>query len=283
MDLRPVTADDLAALTALVRGYDTYWYGHPENDAAEVQEWLDIAEHSYVAASDGRLTGLGMSWRTGSSLLVDPNAAVDATLRLLVPWLLGTGAPETDVLDRDVPLQSALTAVGWTHRRSSFELQCPVPTQPLPTPQWPAGVEVRPYTPAAAPRLHTLVYDDAGWADVEGHVRRDFAEWQKIFLANRPADEAPVLAYRGDRLIGAAIHRSFSDGAGYVSQLAVARDEREQGLGRALLLEAFARRIAAGATLLALSVVAANRGALALYESIGLRIDREWQIFAPAS
>jgi ribosomal protein S18 acetylase RimI-like enzyme len=63
--------------------------------------------------------------------------------------------------------------------------------------------------------------------------------------------------------------------------LAVARSERGQGLGRALLLESFRRRIAAGAAQLGLSVVATNRAALRLYLGIGLTVEREWQTFAP--
>jgi ribosomal protein S18 acetylase RimI-like enzyme len=73
--------------------------------------------------------------------------------------------------------------------------------------------------------------------------------------------------------------RIFSDGAGWVSQLAVARSERGRGLGRALLLESFRRRLAVGATLLGLSVQAVNRSAIGLYLDVGLTVDREWQRF----
>jgi ribosomal protein S18 acetylase RimI-like enzyme len=85
-----------------------------------------------------------------------------------------------------------------------------------------------------------------------------------------------VLAWRGERLVGVAIGRMFSDGTGWVAQLAVAKDERGQGLGRALLLEALRRRRAAGATSVGLGVQHENRGALTLYLDVGLTIDREW-------
>ena len=79
--------------------------------------------------------------------------------------------------------------------------------------------------------------------------------------------------------VGAAIGRTWSDGTGWVSQLAVAKGERGHGLGRALLLESLRRRVAGGAHSLGLSVEVVNRTALALYESVGLRIDREWMSY----
>jgi ribosomal protein S18 acetylase RimI-like enzyme len=125
-------------------------------------------------------------------------------------------------------------------------------------------------------------YLDASWAALPGHHLREFDEWQRIFLAGRADHEAPVLAWRGERLVGAAIGRIFSEGTGWVGQLAVAQDERGRGLGRALLLEAMRRYIAAGASSLGLGVMAENRKALRLYQDVGLEIEREWQFYAPA-
>jgi GNAT superfamily N-acetyltransferase len=90
-----------------------------------------------------------------------------------------------------------------------------------------------------------------------------------------------VLVWRGDRLAAIALGRIFSDGTGWVGQLAVARDERRRGLGRAVLLEALRRRADEGASQLGLGVVAANRGALKLYLDVGLEVEREWMVYAP--
>jgi len=91
-----------------------------------------------------------------------------------------------------------------------------------------------------------------------------------------------VLAWRGDRLVGASIGRIFADGTGWIAQLAVARDERGNGLGRALLLDSLRRRQAGGATALGLQVQADNRNALNLYLNTGLQIDREWMEYRPS-
>ncbi len=130
--------------------------------------------------------------------------------------------------------------------------------------------------------VHRLIYVDAGWADVPGHPDRPFDQWREIFVTDKEEPEQQVLAWRDGRLVGVSMGRIFSDGAGWVSQLAVAKSERGRGLGRALLLESLRRRVAAGATLLGLSVQAANRGAIGLYLDVGPRpIDREWQHCTP--
>ena len=68
-----------------------------------------------------------------------------------------------------------------------------------------------------------------------------------------------------------------------MSQVAVRPDQQGRGLGRALLLEAFGRRLGCRRCAAGLGVSAANADALRLYESIGLQIDREWMRYRPAS
>ena len=101
--------------------------------------------------------------------------------------------------------------------------------------------------------MHRLIYREARWADVPGHGDRPLPEWRDLFLAGEdPAQQ--VLAWRDGAVVGAALGKTFSDGTGWVSQVAVRPDQRGRGLGRALLLEAFGRRLASGATRLGLGV-----------------------------
>jgi ribosomal protein S18 acetylase RimI-like enzyme len=281
MRLRPATDADLPEIAALQRVVDVAWFGSAEHDDAEVREEFELADAACVLHERERLIACGLRHRTGSSVIVDPTADVAAAHTLLLPWLAEVSAPEVEVLDRDRALRAALEGAGWRHTRSAFELHRPVSAEwRLPEPMWPDGVEVRPYRARDAERLHRLVYDRAGWAQVPGHHAREFGEWRQIFLDGRSAAEAPVVAWRGQDVVGTAIRRLFSDGTGWIGQLAVARGERGRGLGRALLLEGFRRCLAAGATALGLGVIATNRGALRLYLDIGLRIDREWQVYA---
>jgi GNAT superfamily N-acetyltransferase len=282
LTLRETGPDDVPALTELQRRYDVAWFGAPEHDEDEVREGLALSQANCVVDDGERLIGAGGRSGTESSLVVDPGADVDAALGLLLPWLAEGGALETEVLDRDQRMRTALEVAGWRHTRSIFELLRPVsPEWVLPEPQWPDGVELRPARVEDERRIHELVYVDAGWADVPGHNVREFDEWHNIFMADREKNAEPVLAWRGDRLAAIALGRIFSDGTGWVGQLAVARDERRRGLGRAVLLEALRRRADEGASQLGLGVVAANRGALKLYLDVGLEVEREWMVYAP--
>ena len=80
-----------------------------------------------------------------------------------------------------------------------------------------------------------------------------------------------LIAEDEDGLAGAALGERWENATGYVAELAVAARARGRGLGRALLLGMFAAFRRAGLTHAELSVHGRNRGALALYESVGMR------------
>ena len=107
-------------------------------------------------------------------------------------------------------------------------------------------------------------------------MERDLERWLDA------AKSSPVrfVVRRGDRLVGYLGGRMMVSGRGWVDQFAVASDERGRGLGRALLLHAFADLERQGAEGLALGVQAANEAALGLYRTVGLEVEREWRIYA---
>jgi ribosomal protein S18 acetylase RimI-like enzyme len=147
----------------------------------------------------------------------------------------------------------------------------------LPAAVFPAGVEVAPYRLGEADEaVHRMIYADAAWASVPGHADRDLDSWRQ---KERPC-RSLFLARRDGRPVGWVSGRVLSSGRGYISTLAVAERERRRGLGRALLLHAFADLQPAGARGFALGVEAHNEGALGLYRSVGLEVEREWRIYA---
>ncbi len=287
LQLRPATVSDLPALNDLVRRWDTAWFGAPERSADEVAEmftWIGTLEtDSLLAFENTVLRGAALRWRTDTAVVADPDADARSVYDVLLPWIASGTPPHVDVLSRDEQLRGYVEAAGWQHRKSSFEMFRVVDdTLRLGAPRWPDGIAVRPLGGGQVETVYRLIYVDAGWAEVPGHPHRDFDEWQPIFFGERMRPDQQVLAWRDDRLVGAAVTRLWEDGTGWVSQLATARDERGTGLGRALLVEALTRQVAAGATTLGLSVFAENRTALGLYHSVGLGIDREWMEYTPA-
>jgi ribosomal protein S18 acetylase RimI-like enzyme len=283
MHLRPATLDDLASIADLQRRFDVAWFGASEHSGDEVAEILSyadpLAEHSRVVINGDRLIAVALRFGTDTVLTVDPHVDASPVYELVLSWFAERPGM-TDVLSRDEAAIAAVEAAGWTHEKSAFDLIVGVtPELNLAEPMWPDGVAVRDFDLADAAAIHRLIYVDAGWAEVPGHPERDFDEWQRIFITEHTVPSQQVTAWRGKRIVGTAMGRTWDDGTGWVSQLATAKDERGRGLGRAMLLEALRRRVAAGATSLGLSVQAANRGALDLYLGVGLQIDREFRTY----
>jgi ribosomal protein S18 acetylase RimI-like enzyme len=283
---RSATAADLAAITAFERHVDEHWFGRPEHDEAEITEDFELlddpAEQTRLILADGRPVAMATRVRTESFLSVDPDADPAPLHDELLSWLAAAGTPRVHCLERDTALREALADRGWTYLYSAFDLSRPLSDDWSPAaPRWSDGVVVGEWDEAHARATFELVYEGARFAEIPGHDARSFEEWHQVFIAGRAPADQPVLAWRGDRLVGASIGRIHSDGTGWINQVAVDESEQGRGIGRALILETFGRRAAAGATSVGLGVMASNRGALALYLDIGLEIEREWQSYAP--
>jgi ribosomal protein S18 acetylase RimI-like enzyme len=212
--------------------------------------------------------------------LADP-ARTDALADALVPWLREQrDIPALMTFAADAARVAAFERHGLRHRRSSFSMARPDSAGPVPAAVFPEGVHVAPYRLGDADEaVHRLVYIDAAWASVPGHAERDLDSWRD---KERPC-HSMFLARRDGRPVGWVAGRLLDSGRGHVSTLAVATDERGRGLGRALLLYAFADLRAAGARGLTLGVEAENATALGLYRSVDLEVEREWRIYATAS
>ena len=209
--------------------------------------------------------------------LADP-ARTDALADELLPWLAAQrDAVELMTFAGDAARVRAFERHGLRHHRSSFSMVRPPGAGPLAAAEFPAGVGVAPYRLGEDDEaVHRLIYADAAWASVPGHAERDLDSWRG---KERPC-RSLFLARRDGRPVGWVSGRLLESGRGYISTLAVARSERGRGLGRALLLNAFADLEAAGADGLGLGVEAHNASALGLYRSVGLEVEREWRIYA---
>ena len=273
--LRPATPDDRPAAIALGLAEDAAWSGAEPVSEEEAAEFVDSYEPGVVFEHEGRVAGYaGTREGGGALLLADPAVALPA-VEVLVAWLGERGHRRIESYERDTERIAWLEAHGFLHLHSAFDLQRDVDPPP-PAPAWPGAIELRRYDAAAdAEAVHALVYVDAAWAEVPGHVDRSLEKWQ----AGMAGYHAWV-ARRDERPVGVVAGRVFEDGRGWVELLAVARSARGQGLGRALLLHSLDELIGRGATSLALGVQGANEAAIRLYRDVGFRVDRAWRSYA---
>jgi ribosomal protein S18 acetylase RimI-like enzyme len=283
MRLRPATDDDRDDVLALGVLEEHVWFGEAELSAEEVGEWVDeeggVAGGVAAIDAGGRVRAFASPGLIRPLFVADP-AETDAAIDLLVPWLRERRDPlELMTFAGDGARVRAFERHGLSHRRSSFEMTRN--DSPLPVAEFPDGVTVAPYQLGDDDEaVHRLIYVDAAWASIPGHADRDLGSWR----ASAQPCRVRLLARRDDNQpIGWVAGRVLDSGRGYVVTLAVAQGERGRGLGRALLLHAFADLQAAGAHPLSLDVEAGNENALGLYRSVGLEIVREWRFYAASA
>jgi mycothiol synthase len=140
----------------------------------------------------------------------------------------------------------------------------------------PAGVELRPYR---HPADSSAVFDALEecfrdhWAS-EPYPR----EVHDDEMARADPDVTPV-AVDGDEIVGVCVSRVLEDAA-WVDVLGVRAPWRRRGVARALLLRSFHGLAARGAPHVVLNVDSESpTGATRLYESVGMRVRRAWEIF----
>ncbi len=122
---------------------------------------------------------------------------------------------------------------------------------------------------------HRLVEDAFNeWPDRQPS---SFDDWAAITV-RRPRFEPWQIRFAVDDA-GTPVGMTFTivaDGCGYIAELAVRADRRGKGLARALLVDAFERARAHGATRSELSTDS-RTGALSLYEHVGMRVSKSYQ------
>jgi mycothiol synthase len=159
---------------------------------------------------------------------------------------------------------------GYRHVRSFLRLELDL-SQPSASPAWPAGIEVRHFRRHRDEEAVHAAMDEA----FRDHWRPDvmsLEEWL-AFRFERPGLDLGLwwVAWAGNEVAGAALAIETPLG-GYVADLAVRRPWRGCGLGRALLLQAFAELRRRGQQRAYLGVDRDNpTGAMHLYTSLGMR------------
>jgi ribosomal protein S18 acetylase RimI-like enzyme len=275
--LRPATPADRPDLIALALAEDVAWCGGPAVSAEEAGEYIDQHGPGVIFERDGRVTGYAAVADGGeTTVLVDPGEDPGPALKALAAWLCKGGHHEVDTYASDRRRIAWLEAHGFIHRRSSFDLQRGI-DPPLAPVVWPSAVAVARYRPGEDDAaVHALIYIDAAWGEVPGHTHQSLEAWRSTL---KPEYRGWV-ARRERRPVGWVAGRVFSDGRGWIQQLAVARSARRRGLGRALLLHALAELRSQGATSFALGVQGENDTAIGLYRDIGFEVTREWRVYA---
>ena len=298
MKLRAPTLDDVAAIAAFLNATSQAREGLDSSSFEEVRLWLtsptnDPQKNVRLAFDDRRLVGYADVDPRGSApvrwwceIEIDPNSDVDVAGAALVAWAEerareqqpGVLAPY--VSNANQPVKRLLEEHDFRLIRHSYRMEIDLDDQ-RDEPEWPDGIELRTMQAGETRRVWEVqeeVFEDS-WA----HTPTPYEEWLHWmsdesafdptlwFLAHDHGDVAAMCLCR--------IHPRESD-LGWVNILGTRRPWRRRGLGRALLLHAFAVFRERGFPRVALGVDATSlTGANRLYEKVGMRVVRQWDFY----
>jgi mycothiol synthase len=291
---RPASGEDLGAVLALLVRCDLAEVGQADTTADDLlAEWrrpgLDLASDTVLVEGPGGVPvayALVHAGEEGDGY-VDPGWRGRGLGTWLLRWVVERAGGQLAAAGRregvlrawtnhaDQDFIRLLRREGYAYERSQLIMRVDL-SAPPPAPRWPDGVALRPFDRGRdAHAVHQLVQE--AFADVEGQALRSYERWERFMLDRADFDPGLwLVAVRGDAPVGTALCFDYGS-EGWVRQLAVRRGERRQGLGLALLRQAFGVFHLRGRPSAGLAVDADNStGANRLYERAGMTVLRRF-------
>lgn len=295
--IRPASFDDLDGVAGMLLADDLADTGQSDFDAdflrdqwsapgldLSVDAWVvtgpasTIVGHANVAPEgDGKLKSWGLvhpdhrGLGLGSVLLdrIEARAAER----------LGSGSVFTAVTDVDAAGATLVGSRGFERVRSFRHLQLDLDGAPPDPGEPPPGIEIRGIEPERdLVRIHEIFVD--AFREEWGYREIPFEEWSGLEVETDSYDPTLwLLATDGDEAVGALSGLVWGD-RGWVGELGVRKPWRGRGIASALLRRAFATFASRDLPRVMLNVDAANpTGAVRLYERLGMRTVRGWDVY----
>jgi GNAT superfamily N-acetyltransferase len=287
---RPLTPADAAATFAVFAAAEEHDTGEVAIELEDIEsDWqrpsFDLATQSVGIFDGDELVAAGEVYRgRRGEASVHPEHRGRGIGSWLVRWTEdcarrhgGTVVGQT--VPADGSAERMFQALGYQQGWTSWVLEVPpgssIEPQPLPE-----GYRLRDFVPGQDENAAFRVIEDAfgEWPDRQPSTLGDWA----ARTTQRPGFEPwqlRLIESPEEEVVGAAF-TILAGECGYIDQLAVRADQRNRGLARALLVDAFERARAKGLTRSELATDS-RTGALPLYEHVGMVVTktyRHWQI-----
>ncbi len=287
--LEPAVAADAAGVTEVVLALEASLYGQSAFSQADLEEeWLeiDLERDARVVREGGRIVGYSIVREQGDPWRVEGYVHPDALGRG-IGRLIATGLEEAavrggaqriqnGVLEADSAACELLESLGYGAVRVFREMRIELDGPP-PAPEWPEGLRVVPFDPERDALEFHAAHEEA-FEDAWGHTPRDFESWSNVLLESERFDPTLWCVVRAeDEIAAGTVSTGDTYGGGFVHALFTRRPWRKQGVGTALLRDAFGRFWEHGERNVGLGVDAASAtGAFRLYERAGMTAALGW-------
>ena len=288
---RPCVLADAPAVYELVAANEAHDAGEVLIELEDIEsEWarpsFDLAGHTVAVIEDATRTLVGqgeMTMDTRADCCVHPAWRGKGIGTWLVGWTedrahsLGASRVGQTVVDTATDAITLFERRGYTWLWTSWILGIDFADTSLEPPTLPEGYSIRDFVPGEDDRRVHEVIDTAflEWSDREPFP---FEDWRAKTLSRAGCEPwlLPVVVGPEGTIEGAAYLIDAGEGnEGWVQELAVGREHRGLGLGRALLHESFARFQARGRTGCGLNTDS-RTGALGLYEHVGMSVKQSF-------
>jgi mycothiol synthase len=285
-------AADAAAVTEVVVALESSLYGHSGFSQADLQDqWsdLDLAQGARVVRDGKRIVGYGELRAEGelwcAEGYVHPDELGRGIGRLIASGLeqdaarRGVGRIHNSVMEADVAAGRLLESLGYRAVRVFREMRVELQAAP-PVPRWPAGLRVVAFDLERDALAFHSAHEEA-FSDHWEPTSSDFASWSKKHVDSERFDPTLWCVVRaGEEIAAGTICTGDSYGGGWVQVLFTRRRWRKQGVGAALLGDAFVRFWERGERSVGLGVDAASdTGAFRLYERAGMAPALGWVVY----
>ena len=288
----PAVAADAAVVAEVVAAVESSLYGQTAFSQADLEDaWsdLDLEQNTRVVREGDRIVGYGevrehrALWRAEG--YVHPDMAGRGIGTLIATGLeenaAGRGARriQNSVFEADSAARRLLESLGYDAVRVVRELRIELKAPP-PAPDWPDGLRVVAFD-ARRDAVEFHAAHQEAFADHWEHTPRDLESWSKGHLESGRFDPTLWCVVRAeDEIAAGTICKGDSYGGGWIDVLFTRAPWRTQGVGAALLADAFGRFWDRGEHSVGLSVDAASdTGAFRLYERAGMAPVLGWVVY----
>jgi len=297
--MRSPTLEDMGAIAAVLLADDRVDTGQSDYDEDFVRDqWstpgFDPAEDAWVVLGpDGAVVGSGNVMPDGETRLkswgvVHPghrslgigSALLDRMETRAAERLAGVGGAtfHHSINDVDAAARAMVLGRGYAFVRSFRHMQVDL-DGPRDPGEPPAGIELRGIEPERdLPRAHAIFVQafEGEW----GYRVIPFEEWRSLEVDRPGFDPSLWLLAADDGETVGALNAVVWGDRGWIGELAVRAPWRGRGIGSALLRRSFAIFAERGLPRVMLNVDFENTaGAMALYEKVGMRAVRGFDVY----